>query len=103
MKHQKSIPAKLFLHIYKKTNTHLNTVIVQLIAGEFLSGMRSCEYSNIPKGEDKRTQILQKENIQFYRKRRELPHESGILHLSNKVFPAFLTEKIDFKNTTVTQ
>ena len=35
MKHQKAIPAKLVLQIYKRTNTHLNTAISQLIAGAF--------------------------------------------------------------------
>ena len=34
-KHQKVIPAKLVLHIYKRTDTHLNTAIGQLIAGAF--------------------------------------------------------------------
>ena len=49
-KHQKSIPEKLVLNIYKRKNTHLNTVIGQLIAGAFFFGMRSCEYSTTPKG-----------------------------------------------------
>ena len=44
-KHQKSIPEKLVLHIYKRKNTHLITDIGQPIAGEFFFGMRSCEYS----------------------------------------------------------
>ena len=62
-KYQKAIPAKLVVHIYKMTETHLNTDIGQLIAGAFIFGMRSCEYSNTPKGEDKRTRILQKGDI----------------------------------------
>ena len=49
--------------------------------------MRSCEYSTTPKGEDKRKRILQKGDIRFYRKRRELFHDSGILHLADKVSP----------------
>ena len=92
-KHQKPILEKLVLHIYKRTDTHLNTAIGQLIAGEFFFGMRSCEYSTTPKGEDKRTRILQKGDIRFYRKRRELSHDSGILHLSDKVSPTFCTQK----------
>ena len=31
-KHQKAIPAKLVLHIYKKKYSHLSTAITQLIA-----------------------------------------------------------------------
>ena len=51
-KHQKAIPAKLVLNIYKRNDTHLNTAIGQLITGAFLFGMRSCEYSTTPKGEE---------------------------------------------------
>ena len=47
-KHQKAIPEKLVLHIYKRTDTYLNTAIDQLAAGEFFFGMRSCEYFNTP-------------------------------------------------------
>ena len=84
-KHQKYIPAKLVLHIYKQTNTSLNTAIVQLIAGAFLFGMKSCEYSTNIKGDNKHTHILQKGDVQFYRKLHELSHESGILHLANNI------------------
>ena len=59
-KHQKAIPAKLVLHIYKRTNTHLNTSIDQLITGAFSFGIRSYKYSTTTKGEDKRIRILQK-------------------------------------------
>ena len=39
-KHQKDIPTKLVLQIYKRTNTHLKTAIGQLIAGEFFFSMQ---------------------------------------------------------------
>ena len=102
-KYQKSIPAKLILHIYKRTNTHLKTAIGQLIAGAFFFGMRSCDYSTTPKGEDKRTRILQKGDIHFYRKRRELYHDSRILHLYDTVSQTFRTQNNGVKNATVTQ
>ena len=102
-KHQTSMPEKLVLYIYKRTDTHLNTAIGELIAGAFFFGMRSCKYSTTPKGEDKHTRILQKGDIHFYRKRREFPHNSGILHLSDKVSLTFRTQKKGFKNATVTQ
>ena len=102
-KHQKAIPENLVLHIYKWTDTHLNTAIGQLIAGAFYFGMWSCEYSTNPKGEDKRTRILQKGDIHFYRKLRELSHDSGILHLADKVSQTFRTQKNGVKNATVTQ
>ena len=50
-----------------------------------------------------RKRILQKGDIQFYRKRRELSHNSGILHLADKVSPTFHTQKNGVKNATVTQ
>ena len=102
-KHQKAIPENLVLHIYKRTNTHLNASIFQLMAGAFSFGMRSCDYSATPKGEDKLTGILHKGDIFFYRKRRELFHDSGILHLDDKVSPTFRTQKNGVKNATVTQ
>ena len=66
-KHQKAIPAELLLHIYKRTDTHLNTAIGQLITAAFFFSMLPCEYSTTPKGEDKRTHIIQKGDIRFYR------------------------------------
>ena len=42
-KHQISITAKLILHIYRRTNTHLNTAIGQLVAGAFFFGILPCE------------------------------------------------------------
>ena len=47
--------------------------------------------------------ILQKGDIHFYRKRRERSHDSGILHLADKVSPTFRTQKNGVKNATVTQ
>ena len=64
-RHQKAIPANLVLHIYKQTNTHMNTAIGQLIAGSFFLRMRSCDYLTTPKREDKLTGILQKGDIRF--------------------------------------
>ena len=102
-KHQKAIPAKLALHIYNRTNTHLNTAIGPLIADTFFFGMRSYKYSTTPKGEDKLTRILQKEAMRFYRKRRKIPHDSGILHLADNISPTLRTQKKVSKNATVTQ
>ena len=93
----------LVLHIYKQTNTHLNTDIAQLISDVFFFGIQSCEYSTTTKGENKRTHILHKGDIQFLRKCHELPHDSGILHLADKVSPTFRTHKNGVKNATVTQ
>ena len=71
----------------------MNTAIGQLVSGAFFFGMRSCKYATTPKGEDKRTHIIQKGDISFYRKRREISHESGILHLDDNVSLTFCAQK----------
>ena len=83
----------MVLHTYKKQYSHLRTDIRQLIVGDFFFGMRSCKYSTTPKVEHKRTRILRKGDIIFYRKRRELPHISRRLHLEVKVSPTFRKQK----------
>ena len=102
-KHQKSISAKLVLHIYKQANTHLNTEISQLIAYAFFFGIQYCEYSTIPKGENKHTKTLQRGDILFYIKHHELTNKIKILNLANKVSPTFRTHKNRVKDTTVTK
>ena len=100
-KKSKAIPAKLVPHIYKKkypSEPSPRPTDFRCI----LFGMRSCEYYTTTKGENKCTRILQKGDIQFYRKCRELAHNSRILHIANKVAPTFLTQKYGFKNSTVT-
>ena len=81
----------------------MNTSIGQLISGAFFFGMRSCKYSTTPKGEEKCKRILQKGDTRFYIKRRELSHNSGILHLADKVSLTLCTQKNGVKNATVTQ
>ena len=65
--------------------------------------MQSCEYSTTPKWENKKTHILWKGDIRFYRKRRDLPHISGCLHLADKVSLKLRTQKNGAKNAIVTQ
>ena len=50
-----------------------------------------------------RKRNIQKGDIRFYRKRRNISHDSGILHLANNVYPTLHTQKNGVKNTTVTQ
>ena len=102
-KHKKAIPSKLVFHIYRKQHSHLRTAIGQLIAGDFLFGMKSCKYFATPKGENKQTYILRKGGIRFYSKQRGLPHSSGCIHLADKVSPTFRAQKNGFKNATVIQ
>ena len=57
-KHQKSIPSNLVLHIYRKHHYHLSMAIGNLVAGDFILGMMSWDYSATPKVHNKLTRIL---------------------------------------------
>ena len=103
MKHQKSIPAKIVLHIYNQTNTHLNTAISQLIAGVFFSACGRAINQQLLKGRTNAHAYFRKGGIFVYRKRRELSYDSGILNLADKVSPKFSTQKNGVKNATVKQ
>ena len=50
-----------------------------------------------------REKNLQKGDIRFYRKRRDISHDSGILHMADKASPPFHTQKNGVKNATVKQ
>ena len=65
--------------------------------------MRSCDYSTNPREEEKCTHKPQKGDIHFYRKCRKLSHNSGILHLADKISLTFHTQKNGVKNAIVTQ
>ena len=90
-KHQKAIPAKLAFHIYRKQHYHLSTAIGNLVVGFFFFGVRSCEYSATPKGQNKQTFVLQKGGIRLYREQRNLLYGSGCIQLAYKVSPTFRT------------
>ena len=44
-----------------------------------------------------------KRGILFYIKGREIPNDSGILHMANKVYPKFRNKKNGVKNATLTK
>ena len=102
-KHHKEILANLVLHIYKKQHSRLISSIFQLIAGTLFFNMWSCVYLTTPKGEEKKGVVLWNVNIRFYRKIFKLIHNSGQIHLVDKISPTFRTQKNGIKNATVTQ
>ena len=57
----------------------------ETLVSSFAASVRQNQFGTTRKG------ILQKGDIRFYRKRRELSHDSGILHLADKVSPTFRT------------
>ena len=82
---QKPIPDNIVLHIDRKDHSHLSTSTGKLITGDFFFDMNSCEYSTTPKGENKRTHILRKGDIKFYRKKYKIMHSRSHIHLEDKV------------------
>ena len=74
-----------------------------MITGSFFFNIQSCEYYTTPKGEHKKTRILRKWYITFYRKQRELLHIRRCIHLVDKVSPTFRKQKNGINNATVTQ
>ena len=71
--------------------------------GAFLFGMQTCKYSITPKGENNQTCILRKGYIRLYSKQLDIIHISGCIHLADKVYLEFRTQKNGIKNATVTQ
>ena len=84
-KHQKAILSNLVLHVYRKHQSYLSTVIGQLITVAFFFGVQSCKYYATPKVKDKRTCILRKGVIRFFRGKRKLLHRSVCIHLANNM------------------
>ena len=102
-KQQKAIPDNLVIHIYSKHHYHLITSIGQIITGDLLFGMISCEYYTTPKGENKKTCILRKGGIKFYREWHKIIHSSSRIHFSDKALLTYRKQKNGVKNKTATQ
>ena len=81
----------MMFYIYNKKYSHLSTAVKKLTTGDFFFGIRYCEYYTTAKGENKRTRILRKGDIKFYRKRHELMHISGIHLYPVQVFADIVT------------
>jgi hypothetical protein len=64
--------------------------------------MRSCEYLTVS-GSERRTKLLEVQNIRFYQNRREMPHNHPELHLADCVNITFHSQKNDERDAQVTQ
>jgi len=73
----------------------------QLSRGAFFFAMRSCEYLSV--SGERRTKLLCLENVQFFRNKKELPHDHAELHLADCVLITFVFQKNDERDATVTQ
>jgi len=73
----------------------------QLAKGAFFFAMRSCEY--VKTYGERRTKLLELQNLRFFKDRREVPHDSPDLHLADSITITFFFQKNDERDATVTQ
>jgi hypothetical protein len=100
---QKALPFSVLEELAKRQVSELDHAVTQLtiIAGFF--ACRSCEYSRVPKREQKRTKLLCLRNIRFFKDGRLIDTPSEELELADCVSVTFEMQKNDAKNETVTQ
>jgi hypothetical protein len=65
-----------------------------------LFGMRSCAYLEVTGS--RRTKRLRLKNIRFFIGRRELPHSSHLLHLTDSITITFEFQKSDERDEMIT-
>ena len=68
----------------------------KIIVSSFAALVRRNQFGTTKK------RIPQKGDMRFYRKRKEISHDSGIIHLDDKISLKFFTQKNGVKNATVT-
>ena len=76
-KYQKAIPEKLILHIYKRTDTHLNIAIGQLISGAFSSACGHASNPLVPKGRTNAHALFRKGAYAFTGNAENCPMTAG--------------------------
>ena len=101
-KHQLALPFSCFKTIYNKQDSNLNLVLGQLIAGALFFAMRSCEYSKVPKSDDRKTKILRLYNLQFFNGPEEVTNINRI-QSAQFIRITFEYTKTDRKNDQVIQ
>jgi hypothetical protein len=81
--------------------TNLDKAIVQLTIGAVFFACRSCEYSKVPRREQKQTKLLCLKNIRFFKDGHLLLASSDNLELVDTVAITFKIQKNDMKHETV--
>jgi hypothetical protein len=75
----------------------------ELATGAFFYAMRSCEYLNVPKGEQKKTKLLVLECVTFRRRHTRLSHSNNLLAFADTVTITFIDQKNGNRFEEITQ
>jgi len=100
-KPQKAITPKVLRELGKITNSATDIAVGQLGKGAFFFAMRSCEYLKV--SGERRTKLLELQNLRFFKDRREVPHHDPNLHLADSITIEFVWQKNNERDATVTQ
>jgi hypothetical protein len=102
VRHQKAITPHLLREMTKLALSASDKAASELSRGAFFFAMRSCEYLKVT-GTERRTKLLELQNLRFYRNRQEMPHDHPELHLADCVNITFYFQKNEERDTSITQ
>jgi hypothetical protein len=100
-KQQKVLPFSVLDKLALQQVTELDKAIVQLPIGKAFFACRSCEYSKVPRREQKRTKLLCLRNIRFFKDGHLLLASLDNVELADSVAITFEMQKNDMKHETV--
>jgi hypothetical protein len=100
-KQQKALPFAVLDELAKRQVTETDKSITQLTIGAAFFACRSCEYSKVPRREQKRTRLLCLRNVRFFRDGLLMPTQSDDLESADSVAITFEMQKNDLKHDTV--
>jgi hypothetical protein len=88
-KHQKAIPISVISKLIHRDGTDLERAIGELATIGIFFAMRSCEYLQVAKPDQRRTEILRLRNIRFFRGVKQLSHNHRELEFADCVALTF--------------
>jgi hypothetical protein len=99
-KPQQALSAEVIERLEALSTTETDQNIASLLIVGYFFAMRSCEYCTVQGS--RRTKTIRLKGIRFFLGRRELPHNSPLLHKATSVTLLFEFQKNDSRNETVT-
>ena len=100
IKQQKALSPEFIEHLNSIAKTDKEIAMSQLATGAFFFAMRSCEYLSV--SGERRTKLLQLQNIRFFKNNKELKHNDPHLGSADTVSITFYFQKNDQRDDTVT-
>ncbi len=101
-KQEKALPFSVLDELAKRQVNDLDKAITQLTVGAAFFACRSCEYSKVPRCEQKRTKLLTLQNVRFFKSGCQLSAQSPELESADSVSITFEMQKNEDKDDTVT-